>query len=451
MNLPVRARLALSAALLSVLAVFGAAVPFVVESDLHERDLERRQVEAAVAAAAGALGQDGDLERLVSATRLDGVVWVDSLGIAARAAGDAVPMQLIRRCPMVVSSEKHFLLEAEVDGLTLLGACARLRAAPELRLIGFSRVDDHRQRSRHRQLLVLTLAFASLAAGVAVRSVRAGLEPLDRMAEGARALALGQHDVALPHLDDPDLRPLADALAQLAEAMQIREDDIQQRLELTRQLAAIVAHEVRNPLQSLTMLADVVAHEPDAEQRTTLLRRIQQELQLIEVVVQRLVDSGEALRLVRRPAPMAQLIQRATRLVAPQAREAGVTITVEAPPLPDLDVDAALLRRAVENLLRNAVSILDERGGGRVHVTLEGSTTEVRLHVDDDGPGVPEADQERIFEAGFSGRVGGTGLGLPLSRKVAEAHGGTLSVDASPLGGARFTLTLPLTREVEPS
>ena len=107
-------------------------------------------------------------------------------------------------------------------------------------------------------------------------------------------------------------------------------------------------------------------------------------------------------------------------------------------------MDAALFRRAVENLVSNAISIRGDSGGGVVEITLEAHTDAVLVHVDDDGEGVPETDRERIFISGVTRRRGGTGLGLALARKVAEAHGGTLSVTNSHLGGARFTLALPL-------
>ena len=73
-----------------------------------------------------------------------------------------------------------------------------------------------------------------------------------------------------------------------------------------------------------------------------------------------------------------------------------------------------------------------------------GSGKYIKITVDDDGAGVPEGDRQHIFLLGVSHREGGTGLGLALARKVAEAHGGTLDVGDSPLGGARFTLSIPL-------
>ena len=105
------------------------------------------------------------------------------------------------------------------------------------------------------------------------------------------------------------------------------------------------------------------------------------------------------------------------------------------------------LRRAVSNLLRNAV----RHAKGRVAVLGEAAGGTLRLHVDDDGPGMPEADRARVLEpfvrldAARSRDAGGAGLGLALASRLAEAHGGSLSVGDAPLGGARLTLTLPLT------
>ena len=128
----------------------------------------------------------------------------------------------------------------------------------------------------------------------------------------------------------------------------------------------------------------------------------------------------------------------------PRARERTVDLRSHILATPTASVDAALMRRAVENLVSNAISIRGDAGGGLVEVTLESDANDVLIHVDDDGEGVPEGEREDIFISGVTHRRGGTGLGLALARKVAQAHGGTLHVTSSHLGGARFTLALPL-------
>jgi signal transduction histidine kinase len=97
----------------------------------------------------------------------------------------------------------------------------------------------------------------------------------------------------------------------------------------------------------------------------------------------------------------------------------------------------------VENLIQNAIAVLDEKGGSQVHVGLISEGEEHLIAVEDDGPGVPAALREQIFKAGFSARRGGSGLGLSVARRVVHGHGGRLEIDESPMGGARFLITLP--------
>ena len=109
--------------------------------------------------------------------------------------------------------------------------------------------------------------------------------------------------------------------------------------------------------------------------------------------------------------------------------------------------DETLLRRAFTNLLRNAADAVEP--GGRVRVSSRSGRGEVLVFVDDDGPGLPEEELERIFIPFVSGKAHGTGLGLALTRKVVVHHGGRIRAGRSPLGGARFELALPLRSERE--
>ena len=92
----------------------------------------------------------------------------------------------------------------------------------------------------------------------------------------------------------------------------------------------------------------------------------------------------------------------------------------------------------------NAIEHAARDGGGQVTVALVPGRRLARLFVDDDGPGVPLEDRERIFQAYYSAKPGGTGLGLALVKQVIVAHGGTIACLESPIGGARFEATLPL-------
>jgi len=412
-------------------AVVGAIVPFLIQGRVQTRALHQETVLAAVSV--------GSEPRALAS--LDGISGAALFGPGEELIGE--PADVLRsmneRCP---DSALAAVPLGWVDhgDWEVFGACRKLG---EQRLVAVRTARSWRSSGRSRQVLLLALVFGMLAGGVVGGTVRKLLKPLADISEAARGLANGE-PVALIPPEEPELRPLAEALLQLYAAMQARDDDIELRLELTRQLGAVVAHEVRNPLQSIMMLADVVAHEDRPAEREKVLHMIQQELGLIEEVVHRLVDSGDELRLIRREKRLADLLHRCVQLASPTARERRVEIAVVREDPVVAEVDAALLRRALENLVHNAVALRGDAGGGRVELALDSTPVDAVMTVDDDGEGVAVDDRDRIFQSGYSNREGGTGLGLPLARKVAEAHGGTLIVLSSPLGGARFELRIPL-------
>lgn len=423
----------------------GAAAPGWVDSDRRLEQAQSERVLARVEGAAAALEPrpgEGAARVLASPFGLRGAAVLDARRVVLAQAGELPALEVLAaRCPRnLLPGQGVRLLAPELPGVMV--ACAGLDRGGAL--LGLEPVQAGGRQPV--SLLLLMLALGSMAAGLSAAAVRQALSPLAGMADAARRLAQGEVGVQVPPADDAELRPLAASLNQLATALQARDDEIRNRLSLTRQLAALVAHEVRNPLQSLTMLADVVAHEDDPEVRKALLESIRSELHLIGQVVTRLVSDGDQLTLVVAPVPLEGLVRRCVYLHLPRARELGVELSASGGAAVVGEVDAALLRRALENLVENAISLRGAAGGGRVHIALEPLDGPPRavLHVDDDGVGVPEEDRQRIFLPGVSGREGGTGLGLALARKVAEAHGGALTVGPSPLGGARFTLVIPL-------
>jgi signal transduction histidine kinase len=195
------------------------------------------------------------------------------------------------------------------------------------------------------------------------------------------------------------------------------------------------------------------AHPDLADQRGT------QESVLAEVVtLQRLVDDllllarGDAGAADPRRAGPIDLDDVVRRLAAERRLPGGPELDTRGVVPVQLWGDAAGLDRAVANLLDNAV----RHARGRVSVTLESAAAAVVLTVSDDGPGIPEASREAVFErfvrldAARSSHSGGAGLGLAIARDIAERHGGTLTVDAAGVAGARFVLVLRGDAESQP-
>jgi PAS domain S-box-containing protein len=219
-------------------------------------------------------------------------------------------------------------------------------------------------------------------------------------------------------------------------------------MEALGSLVAGVAHEVRNPLFSISATVDALESElgprPEFTQYADLLRS---QVDRVSQLMRDLLDYGKPSVLRRGSTRLAEVVRRAVRSCTTLARERQVRVEEDiAPDLPALDIDGARVEQALENLLANALQHAPAgsvvRVGGRLDTTARGPR--VRCTVEDEGPGLAAESLGRIFEPFFSRRRGGTGLGLSIVQRVAEAHGGDVTAENRPGVGACFTLLLPV-------
>jgi signal transduction histidine kinase len=221
------------------------------------------------------------------------------------------------------------------------------------------------------------------------------------------------------------------------------------------QLAGGLAHEIRNPLSTLSLNLDLLSEDfHDAE--TPRDRRVQQRVERLKREVQRLYDILENfLRFARvqelklAPSDLNALVDDLRDFYEPQASTRGIVVrTYCAPDLPLLALDADLLKQALLNLMLNAEHAMPE--GGELIMTTRRDGEHVVLDVTDTGIGMSEDVRARIFDPFYSTRPGGSGLGLPTTRKIVEAHRGTIDVRSEPGKGSQFSLRLPGARHVAP-
>jgi signal transduction histidine kinase len=232
----------------------------------------------------------------------------------------------------------------------------------------------------------------------------------------------------------PEFAALRDAIRALAQALDRarRQEMEQERLGAFRETARHVAHEMRAPLGALRLARRQLSGDSAA------LEVLSDETGRLEAMAREFAEFGRLPEGPRAPVEMGELIDRVVAGCVP--RDCPVARNVE----PDLLVLGHYepLRRAVENLVRNAVAFTGDRG---IAVSARRADGNVEVSVRDHGPGVPPELEDRIFEPYFTTRHDGTGLGLALVRQTALAHGGSVTVTAAPGGGAAFVLALPET------
>jgi signal transduction histidine kinase len=301
------------------------------------------------------------------------------------------------------------------------------------------------------------------------------LSQRERLAR-SRAEALNRDLQANQHRLEQAYRELQAAQSRLLQS---------ERLATIGKMSAKVAHEVRNPLSSISLNAELLEDELEAvpsEQRggaARLVSAIRSQVEILSTV------TDEYLRFARLPKPKlaptapAALIQDLADFVREELQARQVQLAVEArQELPTLRMDAGQIRQALLNLIRNAADAMPDGGvvriaaralaangagaeaqmrGGVISETsgIVGNVTPqppsvpaslqcVEFAVSDTGGGIPPEDRERIFEPFFTRKEGGTGLGLAISREIALGHDGTLTCESAPGRGSTFRLTLPL-------
>jgi signal transduction histidine kinase len=291
--------------------------------------------------------------------------------------------------------------------------------------------------------LPLLLAVVGVTTWMVVGRALAPVEAIRTEVDAISAAALHRR------VPDP---PADDEIGRLARTMNRMLARLEQAQARQRRLVSDASHELRSPVAAIRQHAEVALAHPD---RTTV-GELAETVLAEDLRLQRLAEDlllltradEHTLALRRRPVDLDDLVfEEARRLRA----ATGLRVDTGAVSAGRVDGDAAGLRRVLRNLGDNAA----RHAAGRLAFSLAERDGLVLLGVDDDGPGIPEADRERVFERfvrlddARARDDGGSGLGLAIVAELVAAHGGTVAIGSSPLGGARVEVTLP--RPAEPA
>ncbi len=293
-----------------------------------------------------------------------------------------------------------------------------------------------------RILTVVVPAGVALLVALAVPFFRRFTRPIDALAETAR-----NADALVPSGPQAGAEPIA-AVAAFARTIEERTavKRLERELSFRRELAALgemsagIAHEFRNATAAILGYARLAGAAGDAEARARHLARIRSEAEHVARVTGDFLLFARPERLHLAPVALAPLVEEV--LAEGRATCPGAAFSAEGA-FPEFEADAALLRRALVNLVRNAAEAAGD--GGRVAVRGEPTGDGgLALVVEDSGPGVSPEAAKKLFVPFTSTKEGGTGLGLSLVAKIAALHGGSVAASRSAaLGGAAFRLDLP--------
>jgi len=218
----------------------------------------------------------------------------------------------------------------------------------------------------------------------------------------------------------------------------------QERLALLGEMAAIVAHEIRNPLTSVKGFAQRIKRKsPDQETVGRYAEIIMEEVDRLDAVI------GDVLDFARRAAPkwqevdLGEVIRQTIDLLGAGLERPQVVLSVEtAPDLPRLKGDPAQLKQVLLNICQNALQAMPEGGALGIETTCKEGAIRVSIH--DTGRGIPPEVRSKIFHPFFTTRTHGTGLGLALAQHIVEDHGGRITLESEVGQGTTFTIELPV-------
>jgi signal transduction histidine kinase len=290
-------------------------------------------------------------------------------------------------------------------------------------------------------------------------------KPVDELAAGAKQVAQGNLYVSLPETGTGEMGRLAQTFNQMVE--RLRENrkleerlNEAEKLSLLGRFASTVAHEVRNSLNFINLSIDQIrAKHVAADQRAAgelqrNLVNIKDEVSRLNRLVNDFLAAGRQSPPQLAACDLWQTVRQAVAVVEKQAQQQGVAISAELPQTdPILSADAAQLKTCFLNVLTNSIQAMPR--GGTIRLTAEirssnGKPATVELHFADSGPGIPAASREKIFAPFYSTKPTGFGLGLAITRKIIEDHGGSIHVaemNGAGQSGTVMVIELPLSSE----
>jgi signal transduction histidine kinase len=298
-------------------------------------------------------------------------------------------------------------------------------------------------------VLVTPLVFTALA----FLLLRSLTDPVGRLVEATRQLKGGDLDHRVQGLRD-EFAELEASFNEMAQSLrdQMRKMQRAEQLSAVGELAAGLAHEIKNPLAGIKVAMNVLLSDSNlAAEDRQVLEKVAEEVVRLESLMKSFLRFARPPKPEPSPVRINDLLDTTLSFFRKRGSlgdgpERRVDVEKDFRPLPETMADPMQIQQVCLNLFLNALDAMPEGGTLRVGTCVENDPARIRIDVSDTGGGVEPELRAKIFEPFFTTKGKGTGLGLAISRQLVELHGGTIDLGDAPRGGARFTVRLPVVR-----
>jgi len=260
-------------------------------------------------------------------------------------------------------------------------------------------------------------------------------QPIQRLVRAAHEIGRGNLGQVVDTEVDDELGYLGETMEEMRKRLLARDAQL-------RQMLGGVAHEIRNPLGGIEIYAGLIADDlPEDDERKQHIQKVIGEVRQLNLVISEFLDFARPASPAPEPTPVLRLTEDAAFLLAPEMEKAGVAYHQEVEPELEIDVDPEQVKRALFNLMKNAVQAM--RQGGDLWVRAERENGQVIIEVEDSGPGIGREEQERLFEPFYTTKEKGSGLGLAIVHQTVEKNRGWVRVQSRQGQGTSFSMVLP--------
>lgn len=305
-----------------------------------------------------------------------------------------------------------------------------------------------------RRLIATCIIFAT-GIVLAIFLARRYTDPIHRLASGVKKVSAGDLSVTFPVETSDEIGELAENFNEMVEKLRERES-LEKRLyeaeHLSRvgQLASGIAHEIRNPLNYISLASDHLKSEletacggrrPDL---SDLLEKIKEEVRRANYMVLNFMNYGRPLKIRPGEVSYCELLAKSLSVIQDRLEEQHISVVTDIPPdLPPLKVDAELMRNCIVNFITNGAQAMPDGGTITLGASYDSEQGLFSLTFADQGCGIQQEDLGKIFQPYFTTKEAGIGLGLAITERIVREHGGSITVASETGQGTTFTVSFP--------